>query len=736
MGLTRRAFLQQGGVALAALGLGFAPRSYDQALAKPGRRKLALLIGINQYPETAIDSIGGQDLLLRGCLTDVEMQRELLVHRFGFEPGDIVTLTDRQATRRAILEAIDHHLVQQMQPEDVAVLHFSGYGSQVRFETDPGLLRQAWVTVDSHLPNEDSPALGDLLEAEVRAHLQQVSSPHLTTVIDAGSQNGGYGRWGNFKVRSRPTIPMGTLPHTWEKAPAELPDSTWPGLLLRAAAPRNLVLEGQWDGFSAGLLTYGLTQHLWLTRPDPNPKIWVGGLGNPLKLPIRPNLEPVVGGRSLQKPQSTAYFLAPAMACSDGVVIDSSNDRSLSLWLGGLDPAVVRYLQPGACLVTAGGTGDWVELRLETRNGLKATAQPLSPNSTVPIAGQPLYEKVRLLPQTIDLVVALDHQLKRFERVDATSALATIPFVAAISAGDRGADCLFGHLPEASQVTLTASLPGQEGTNSGLSQPRPGGQEGRYGLFSPQHSLLPGTWLSREEAIKSAIGRLTPYFENLLALKLVQLTENARASWLPAAFTLETLSPKGQVLMRQQSDRGGPQGLIWPPTEQPGPRPEVAVIPAHTPLVYRLVNRSQHSLYLALVNFNSQGQCFALVGLPFDPVGVERQAPADAEPGLPPQQTWDLPVNGNGWALPGGDGRLTTYLILSRRPFKNCLVAIAPESGLPPQRGRPQMVNQPLKLAQALLQDLHSGPSAPTNYELSHDQWVTFRVNYRIEPDS
>ena len=159
MGLTRRAFLQQGGVALAALGLGFAPRSYDQALAKPGRRKLALLIGINQYPETAIDSIGGQDLLLRGCLTDVEMQRELLVHRFGFEPGDIVTLTDRQATRRAILEAIDHHLVQQMQPEDVAILHFSGYGSQVRFEADPGLLRQAWVTVDSHLPNEDSPAL-------------------------------------------------------------------------------------------------------------------------------------------------------------------------------------------------------------------------------------------------------------------------------------------------------------------------------------------------------------------------------------------------------------------------------------------------------------------------------------------------------------------------------------------------------------------------------------------------
>lgn len=726
MGLTRRAFLQQGGVALATLGL--APGFYYQALAQPGRRKLALLIGINHYAPATIDAIAGEDWLLRGCLADVEMQRELLVHRFGFAAADIVTLTDHQATRRGILEAIDYHLVQQMQAEDVALLHFSGYGSQVRIQSDPKVARLAWVTVDSQLPSEARPALGDLLEAEVRAHLQPLLSPYLTTVIDAGFQDGGDGRWGNFKVRSRPATPMGNPPQPWQTVPAELPDATWPGLLLRAAAPGNLVLEGQWDGFNAGLLTYSLTQQLWLSLP--HTQLWVGNWSTPGGLPIRPKLDPLVGGRAWRKFQSTPYFLTPTLAPSDGVVSGvEAGDRPLSLWLGGVDPEILRYLQPGSQLVTLGPGDRWLDLRLETRSGLRGTARPLLPDGALPGVGQPLYEKLRLLPQTIDLVVALDHRLKRFERVDATSALATIPFVAAVTSGDRGADCLFGRLPEAAAATLTAALPGPAGIGGGASQPPPPGQEGRYGLFSPQHSLLPGSWLRREEAIKSAIGRLTPYFENLLALKLVQLTENARVSWLAAALSLETLAPGGQALTAQQSHRGDPQGL----TPSPALDQEVGMIPANRSLVYRLVNRSPYPLSLAVINFNSQGQCSALVGWspPLDPPGADE--PETRPVALLSQQTWNLPVSGNGWALPGGDGHLITYLILSRRPFLNCLAAIALNSALSPRRGRPHLVSQPLKLAQALLQDLHSGGPAAPNYELSHDQWVTFRVSYQVD---
>ena len=105
--MKRRDFLGRVGWAIAALGLSDAAwlRSSDryyQALAQPTLRKLALLVGINQYPSTQP---------LRGCLTDVELQRELLIHRFGFQEADILTLTEQQATREQIEAAFLEHLI-------------------------------------------------------------------------------------------------------------------------------------------------------------------------------------------------------------------------------------------------------------------------------------------------------------------------------------------------------------------------------------------------------------------------------------------------------------------------------------------------------------------------------------------------------------------------------------------------------------------------------------------------
>ncbi|NJP22544.1 MAG: caspase family protein [Hydrococcus sp. CRU_1_1] len=58
------------------------PRSenYRRTLAQTTNRKLALLVGIDRYP---------QNRQLNGCVTDVELQRELLIARFGFKPQDI-----------------------------------------------------------------------------------------------------------------------------------------------------------------------------------------------------------------------------------------------------------------------------------------------------------------------------------------------------------------------------------------------------------------------------------------------------------------------------------------------------------------------------------------------------------------------------------------------------------------------------------------------------------------------
>src|ERR1043165_6415610 len=77
----------------------------------------ALLIGINDYsasrlaPTGAAPAPGRGWADLDGALNDVVLMRELLVARKGFAPSDIAMLTDQQATRAAILKAIETQLV-------------------------------------------------------------------------------------------------------------------------------------------------------------------------------------------------------------------------------------------------------------------------------------------------------------------------------------------------------------------------------------------------------------------------------------------------------------------------------------------------------------------------------------------------------------------------------------------------------------------------------------------------
>lgn len=60
-----------------------------------------------------------------------------------------------------------------------------------------------------------------------------------------------------------------------------------------------------------------------------------------------------------------------------------------------------------------------------------------------------LQEAVRVLPRNISLSIALGAGLERIERVDATSAFATIPHVSLVIAGEQPADYLFGRVQEA-----------------------------------------------------------------------------------------------------------------------------------------------------------------------------------------------------------------------------------------------------------------------------------------------
>ena len=85
--------------------------------------KRALLVGINDYPGSQND--------LSGCVNDITNLYDVLVKYFGFAAADIAMLSDKRATKKAILDGLTG-LVAKGAAGDSLVFHYSGHGSQVR----------------------------------------------------------------------------------------------------------------------------------------------------------------------------------------------------------------------------------------------------------------------------------------------------------------------------------------------------------------------------------------------------------------------------------------------------------------------------------------------------------------------------------------------------------------------------------------------------------------------------
>jgi len=149
--------------------------------AQPPRRR-ALLIGIDDYtassfprrPDLEQEHRGWPDL--KGAANDARILREMLVLLYGFAPDDIVTLTNQQATRAAILQSIERHLAAPSRAGDVVFYYFAGHGSQVPNpdSDEPDGLDESIVPADSR-----AGAL-DIRDKELR--------PLFNRILDRGAQ--------------------------------------------------------------------------------------------------------------------------------------------------------------------------------------------------------------------------------------------------------------------------------------------------------------------------------------------------------------------------------------------------------------------------------------------------------------------------------------------------------------------------------------------------------------------
>ncbi|MEO1393870.1 MAG: caspase family protein [Cyanobacteria bacterium J06634_5] len=759
---SRRAFLKQTSAVVAALGLtelaansGLSQQAqaYSQALAQPigqaGRqaggqtdgRKLALLIGIDTYPANTVSP--EQTLRLAGAVTDVALQRELLIHRFGFLPNDVVCLTNEKATRADIYQAIVDHLYNQAGAKDTVVFHFSGYGAQVRIADLVGgqVTQRSLIPYDGALPTEDRPILNDIFETELKTLLAKLKTKNVTTLIDAGFVDIAIPLSGGLRSRAREIIATGQPPAPFpllanQKVARE--SDPFPGILLRAADTDEAVIERQWSDFNAGAFTYVLTQYLW-TAPAP---VTVGrAVGRSQESLVRwggSNQQPTLSGNrklDLNNPDKTTPLYDTPLrdtTRAEGVIIDTSTDgKKATLWLGGLPPRVLEYLDTETTMTCAGR-----RMTVRSRDGLTVQARLVNPagNNGAPLAkGQPVFESVRVLPKAIDLVVALDSSLERIERVDATSALSALSFVSSTSDTDLPADCLLARPIEDQVETLTATAKNIKLGQTQDAPPELNGMLG-YGLFSLTRSPIPGTLAPQEEAIKPAISRLTAKLQALLALKMLRLTENRASSQLPVRITLEKVSPEESLLITRQTFRSGipVANRGNNNNNREGFSPEV---PIGSRVRYRIFNDGEAPLYYTLINVDPRERLSA-----FCPAAEAQVSTTEIDENAeaPPVVTAAAIASGSSIAVPSAEldwtvdsptGPIETYVVCSTRPltktFEILLAASANSGG---QRINP--LPDPLTVVESILADISQGNNSDA-YSLSLAEWATLNFTYQ-----
>lgn len=375
---TRRRFLQFTGSALTGIGINqllfqLQAQRYGQVLAQSTSRKLALLVGINNYASYPLE----------GCLNDIDLQRNLLIHRFGFNPKDILVVPDEQATRAGILTAFEDHLIKQAKPGDVVVYHYSGHGSRIfdphPIVVEPGQegLNGTFVPVDGNLP-DGYPDVGgsvkDIMGHTLFLLMSALKTENVTVVLDscfagggtreerARSRNGGKNILVSADEKTYQEQWLSRLKLSPEDFVKGYRAGVAKGVVLAATAPYQLARELNINGFKAGIFSYLLTHYLW--QDDSNiEQIFQKILPEiPQDFDQMPRYEVKVG-KEYQR--QAPYFItspkSPAQAVVTGV-----RGNNAQLWLGGVD---LRMVQAGTVFTAMKGTG---QVKVVSRDGIVA----------------------------------------------------------------------------------------------------------------------------------------------------------------------------------------------------------------------------------------------------------------------------------------------------------------------------------------------------------------------------
>jgi hypothetical protein len=682
--LKRRQFLQFAASTIATLGLSqfdlqHQSLRYARAIAQPTSRKRALLIGVNNYSnDTRFTD-------LKGCTTDVQLQRELLIHRFGFSPEDILILTDdtsTKPTRDNILVAFKEHLIDLTQPGDVAVFHFSGHGDRVldpnpirRENGEPVRFNSTFVPFDSRVGSNDD-AVPDIMGKTLFLLASQIKTEHVTLVLD--SCHSGGGTRGNVRIRSRSsdnsrelkpaTIELEYQQRLMEQlhlTPEELTrlrsESVAQGIVIASAQRDQQAFAAQFNflgqaadasfsGFDAGVFTYFMTQYLWQETATAESAIAQVGRSLQGQFSQQPLVDPKKDSGFERQPM---YFVtaqrSSQSAPAEAVMIGSNGDRG-TIWLGGIERNSLATFDAGATFTPVGSNA---EVRIVSRQGLTAEVESSAPLPP----GTLLQESARIIPQNFSLRIGLDPSLKN-DTALAQRTLQTLRRIQPIPS--QSGNTLYSGEVQYILSRMTREYQEPFSRNNITNLPA----VGSIGLFSQGlDEIIPDSFGSSTESVAAAIARLSPKLTALVATRLVKLVLNAKASRLKLEAVIQ--KQNGQALIAQAfTPRGGTQPTLS------GSRSPSQSLNLCDAFQVKLINHESTPLYVCVLGIDS-----------FDEMALlfPNQSSATEDASLvPPNRTVFIPRETDTFEfIAESKGTGTILVIASRSPLRQSLLQLA-----------------------------------------------------------
>ena len=643
--MKRRHFLQATGSSLAAIGLSQTnflrqANHYGKALAQGTPRKLALLVGVNHYPDSMVSD-------LYGCLNDVNMQYELLKHRFGFKEDDILRISDDSdllPTRANILQAFEEHLIQQAKPGDIVVFHYSGHGSLVKDDnaivveqcgaTNVENRNGTLVPRDAELPSgtgQSEVVVPDIMGRSLFLLTERLKTDNVTLVLD--SCFSGAGTRGNATVRSATSSRQSTRSGvTLVPSPEEIEQQTrWmtdlkidetefhrrrslgiaKGVALGSASCNQEAFELPFDNAEkSGIFTYLLTSYLWQVPGAEAASTTQVNLVRSTRITVAtqnrfdqvPIFEAAPGSNSLGQP---LYFTSSMAPFADAVVRTVTGPQ-IEFWLGGLSPQTLKTARIGtvySLIDPATGTSQG-DVELESRNGLLAIGKLAEGQTASVRPGLLLREKVAALAVP-SLRIGVDPSLAS-EQAAAEAALSAALGTTTLTSGEvtnritvlpvnQQADVEFvlARTSETMQADLrttgTTSLP----------------PIGSVGLYAADLSVLvPNTAGPVNESAPAAVNRLRPRFRALLVARALQQLAGTPTSLRVGGEIYSTSGQGPTVPIAGQAAQGDLSRL----------RPEVtaAIYQSGDVIQLRVKNEEVDAVYLSCLVIDSQGNTTVL----------------------------------------------------------------------------------------------------------------------------